>query len=176
MAFRVSVTGTDPVSRAEAVAYAKIENTSENSIIDALIDSCRNELEIWLSRPLITQTWAEYFDTLEKGVAVYSNFGGLSNAVLEVADANGVYTINPNIVIRYDTGRIIPTDIMSSGLEYNGFKITYTYTVSSMTAVTPVMKNALLELISFRFYNRGAPDSIPTHVRQMVRHFRIYRM
>ena len=45
MAYRVSISSTELVTRAEVVAYAKIENTDENTIIDALITSSREELE-----------------------------------------------------------------------------------------------------------------------------------
>ena len=34
MAYRVSISSTELVTRAEVLAYAKIENTDENTIID----------------------------------------------------------------------------------------------------------------------------------------------
>ena len=52
MAYRVSISSTELVTRAEVVAYAKIENTDENSIIDALITSSREELENLLKIPV----------------------------------------------------------------------------------------------------------------------------
>ena len=55
MAYRVSISSTELVTRAEVAAYAKIENTDENSIIDSLITSSREELEKLLKIPLITQ-------------------------------------------------------------------------------------------------------------------------
>lgn len=160
---------TEPVTRAEAVAYAKIENTDENSIIDALISSCRNELESWLKIPMITQAWAETYDTFER--PVYAPFVPLASAALEVADSDGVFTADTNIAVKLDTGRVVPTSAFSPAIEFDGFKITYTYTVSD---IDPMLKNALMEMVSYRFYNRGAVDGIPDHVKNMVGHLRAF--
>ncbi len=171
MAYRVSVSDTEPVSRAEAVAYAKIENTDENSIVDALISSCRNELEEWLKIPLITQVWAEYADTFN--TPIYAPMIPVTSVVLEVADSDAVYAADTNIAVRVDTGRIAPTTSFSPAIEFDAFRFTFTYTV---TSIMPVLKDALLELFSYRFYNRGNVEAaaIPASVKAMVGHLRVF--
>jgi len=171
MAYRVSISSTELVTRAEVVAYAKIENTDENSIIDALITSSREELEKLLKIPLITQVWAQTYDSFIE--PVYAPMIPLTSAVLEVADDDGTFAADTNISVKLDTGRIAPTDSFSANIEFDGFKITFTYTVSAIDAA---LKTAIMELASYRFYNRGNLEAakIPASVLSMVGHLRVF--
>ncbi len=171
MAYRVSISSTELVTRAEVVAYAKIENTDENSIIDALITSSREELEKLLKIPLITQVWAQTYDSFIE--PVYAPFIPLTSAALEIADSDGNFSANTYISVKKDTGRIAPTDVFSPSLQFDGFKITFTYTVSTIDAV---LKTAIMELASYRFYNRGNLEAakIPASVLSMVGHLRVF--
>ena len=171
MAYRVSISSTEPVTRAEVVAYAKIENTDENSIIDSLITSSREELEKLLKIPLITQVWAQTYDSFLE--PVYAPMIPITSAALEVADDDGVFAADTNISVKLDTGRIAPTDSFSANIEFDGFKITFTYTVSAIDAT---LKTAIMELTSYRFYNRGNLEAakMPASVMSMVSHLRVF--
>ncbi len=171
MAYRVSISSTELVTRAEVVAYAKIENTDENSIIDALITSSREELENLLKIPLITQVWAQTYDSFIE--PVYAPMIPITSAALEIADSDGNFSANTYISVKKDTGRIAPTDVFSPSLQFDGFKITFTYTVSAIDAA---LKTAIMELTSYRFYNRGNLEAakIPASVLSMVGHLRVF--
>ena len=171
MAYRVSISSTELVTRAEVAAYAKIENTDENSIIDSLITSSREELEKLLKIPLITQVWAQTYDSFLE--PVYAPMIPITSAALEVADDDGVFAADTNISVKLDTGRIAPTDSFSANIEFDGFKITFTYTVSAIDAT---LKTAIMELASYRFYNRGNLEAakMPASVMSMVSHLRVF--
>jgi len=171
MAYRVSISSTELVTVEEVAGYAKIENTDENSIIDALITSSREELERHLKIPLITQVWAQTYDSFIE--PVYAPMIPITSAALEVADDDGVFAADTNISVKLDTGRIAPTDAFSPSLQFDGFKITFTYTVSDIDAA---LKTAIMELTSYRFYNRGNLEAakIPASVLSMVGHLRVF--
>ena len=98
MAYRVSISSTELVTRAEVLAYAKIENTDENTIIDALITSSREELENLLKIPLITQVWAQTYDSFIE--PVYAPMIPLTSAALEIADSDGNFSANTYISVK----------------------------------------------------------------------------
>ncbi|MCC5362060.1 hypothetical protein, partial [Staphylococcus aureus] len=65
---------------------------------------------------------------------VYAPMIPLTSAALEIADSDGNFSANTYISVKKDTGRIAPTDVFSPSLQFDGFKITFTYTVSAIDA------------------------------------------
>ena len=45
MSLLISESGSEPITTAEAKAWAKVENSDEDSLISSLITSCRREIE-----------------------------------------------------------------------------------------------------------------------------------
>lgn len=56
----ISAPATEPVSTADAQTHLRI--TGEDSYISGLVKAARQQVETYLNRALITQTWDIYFD------------------------------------------------------------------------------------------------------------------
>ena len=57
MSLLISESGSEPITTAEAKAWAKIENSDEDSLVSSLITSCRREVESYTKQVLNNQTW-----------------------------------------------------------------------------------------------------------------------
>lgn len=58
---------TSPVSVADVKAYLKIDDTTENLILQSLIDAATARVENYLDKKLINQTWLLYADSFPRG-------------------------------------------------------------------------------------------------------------
>lgn len=58
----VTAPATEPVSLQEAKDHLRISGTSEDTLITSLIESARIQVENYLNRALITQTWDVFYD------------------------------------------------------------------------------------------------------------------
>ena len=47
----------EPITSSEVKAWAKIENSDEDSLVSSLITSCRREVESYTKQVLNNQTW-----------------------------------------------------------------------------------------------------------------------
>ena len=54
---RTSVSGTEPITLAEAKLYLRVDGTSEDSLIADLITAVREHAEEYLKRSIVAQTW-----------------------------------------------------------------------------------------------------------------------
>ena len=158
MSVLVSMSQSEPVTLAEVKLWGKIEHDDEDDVLDSLITSCRDELERYLKIAFVTQTWRDDFDSMHD--AVYSPRLPLT-AVSITVDA----VATTDFKFNQATGRV------SSNWVLRDVVLTYTSTV---TALQPVLKTALLDLISYRFYNRGNAESMqmPMDIKNRIQHMR----
>lgn len=159
MSVLVSISQSEPVTLAEVKLWGKIEHDDEDDVLDSLITSCRDELERYLKIAFVTQTWRDDLECMHD--AVYSPRLPLTNASVTV---NGLVT---DFWFLQSTGCVKTTRPI-----YNA-DIVVTYT-STVTALQPVLKTALLDLISYRFYNRGNAESMqmPMDIKNRIQHMR----
>jgi uncharacterized phiE125 gp8 family phage protein len=55
----------EPITAAEVKTQLRLEDTTFDTLVTALIPVARNAVEQYLRRSLITQTWTAYFDSFE---------------------------------------------------------------------------------------------------------------
>jgi len=169
-AIQISESSTEPVTTAEVKLWAKIEHDDEDAVISSLITSSRIELERYLKRALITQVWREFYDQIQQ--PIYSPLVPLTALSVAVEDDAGNY-IETEAVVKFDqsTGRVRVSDAVGYGA-LDSVQVTYTSTV---TGLKSNLRAALLELVSYRFYNRGniVSSAIPATVQAMVGHMRV---
>jgi hypothetical protein len=160
MSVLVSMSQSEPVTLAEVKLWGKIEHDDEDDVLDSLITSCRDELERYLKIAFVTQAWGDQFECVEQPLyaprlpltAVTMTVNGNQYTEFKFNQATGrVKTAQP----------IYDADIV----------VTYTNTV---TALQPVLKTALLDLISYRFYNRGNAEAMqmPMDIKNRIQHMR----
>lgn len=88
----VTAPATEPVSLTEAKAWAKVDDTADDTLITSLIVAARESAEQFLRRSLITQTWklsidlpaSRFDDSLGEGVydlPVTALYSGLPSAI-----------------------------------------------------------------------------------------------
>lgn len=65
----VTAPAAEPVTTAEAKTYAKVDTSTDDTLIDTLIATARESAEKYMQRAIITQTWKLTLDL------PYSNFG-----------------------------------------------------------------------------------------------------
>ncbi len=172
MAVLVSQSSIEPVSVAEVKVWAKIEHDDEDGVIAAMIKQCRLELERYLKIAFVTQVWRTYHDQISK--PIYSPMIPLTAVAIATEDDEGQYTVN-QAAFKFDqsTGRIRPTDYYGIGHETpDSVQVTYTSTV---TDLPKNLRGALLDLVAYRFYNRGniEASAIPATVMAQVQHLRV---
>lgn len=161
MSVLVSMSQSEPVTLAEVKLWGKIEHDDEDDVLDSLITSCRDELERYLKIAFVTQTWRDDFECMHD--AVYSPRLPLTAVSMTVVGA--AYT---DFKFNQATGRVkIDQPIYNADIV-----VIYTSTV---TALQPVLKTALLDLISYRFDNRGNAESMqmPMDIKNRIQHMRV---
>lgn len=160
MSVLVSMSQSEPVTLSEVKLWGKIEHDDEDDVLDSLITSCRDELERYLKIAFVTQVWSDDFECMHD--AVYSPRLPLTAVSIMVDDA--AYT---DFKFNQATGRV-KTD---RPIYNSDIVVTYTSTV---TALQPVLKTALLDLISYRFDNRGNAEAMqmPMDIKNRIQHMR----
>lgn len=169
MAVLVSQSSVEPVSVAEVKQWAKVEHDDEDGVLSALITSSRSELELWLKRAMVTQVWQAYYDYIDG--AIYAPLIPISSVAIMTDETGDYDTEQTGFKFDRATGKV-RTISRISGANIDGVQVTFT---STITSLNPVLRTALLELISYRFYNRGNIESsqIPATVQAMVAHMRV---
>ena len=158
MSVLVSMSQSEPVTLAEVKLWGKIEHDDEDDVLDSLITSCRDELERYLKIAFATQVWRDDFECIDQ--PVYAPRLPLTAVSMTVAGA--AYT---DFKFNQSTGRV------SSNWVLRDVVVTYTSTV---TALKPVLQTALLDLISYRFDNRGNAEAMqmPMDIKNRIQHMR----
>ena len=160
MSVLVSMSQSEPVTLAEVKLWGKIEHDDEDDVLDSLVTSCRDELERYLRIAFVTQVWRDDLECMHD--AVYAPRLPLTAVSITVVGA--AYT---DFKFNQATGRV------KAGQAIYNADIVITYT-STVTALQPVLKTALLDLISYRFYNRGNAESMqmPMDIKNRIQHMR----
>lgn len=159
MARLVSASATEPVTLVEVKAYAKVEHTDEDTLLTALITSCRQEIEERTKLTMVTQVWEERLDSWprnSKGVLpIWSPRVPLSGTTVTIVDSTGTFVAVDASKLDGEPseGRLVPIDNLPvPARAFGGIKVQFTSTIST---VSPVLKTALLELITYRYDNRS---------------------
>ena len=57
MSILISESGSEPITTADVKAWAKVENSDEDTLVLSLITSCRKEIEAYTKNVLRPQVW-----------------------------------------------------------------------------------------------------------------------
>lgn len=67
MAWKITTPpAVEPVTLAEAKAYLRLDHTTEDGLVTALIVAARQQVEVFTRQALVTQTVLEYFDAFPR--------------------------------------------------------------------------------------------------------------
>jgi len=69
---------TEPITRAQAKAWLKIDSTADDDLIDDLIEAVRSDVESMIGIALYTQTCKDYFDEWPKAHSLVNKYAAIS--------------------------------------------------------------------------------------------------
>lgn len=81
----------EPVNTADAKLHLKVSGSTEDAYIDSLVKTARLNIERYLGRALITQTWKAYFDKWQRDLMLaYSPVQNITS--MEYYNTSGTLT------------------------------------------------------------------------------------
>lgn len=158
------VTGpaSEPVTRAEAKLAARIDSTSEETLIDALITAAREQVESDTDRKLMPQTWLltlDGFDGRDCPIEIpTAPVTGVTIAYDDVDDA--AQTLDPELyyaLLHYVPARVYPAPSAVwpvTSLQRGAVRVTFTAGYANAAAVPARAKQAIKMLVGHWYQNR----------------------
>jgi hypothetical protein len=189
--------GTEPVTLAEAKAFARIEHSADDDLLTGFITIARRAIEQITHRALITQTWTATMDRLPaikyEGDPDPWPFGNATTpraiqlSPLPVASItslviDGATIASTNYRLKGDTLAIKTTVNDSTDELGDAIVVTFVAGYGAAAAVPPEIVQAIKTLVSHLYENRelATPSwqtatPIPFGVSDMVRPFIVMR-
>jgi len=157
---------SEPITSSEVKAWAKIENSDEDSLVSSLITSCRREVESYTKQVLNNQTWQTVYPNDKAKTLFYSPRITVSAVTVDV-DGTAL-TQTTDYVINKQLGRVkLLTQYSADEV------ITIEWDIVPTLSAQAALKQATLDLITYRFYNRGASD-MPLLVQKVLNQYRVF--
>lgn len=156
----------EPITSSEVKAWAKIENSDEDSLVSSLITSCRREVESFTKQVLNNQTWQTVYPNDKAKTLFYSPRITVSAVAVDV-DGTAL-TETTDYILNKQLGRVkLLTQYSADEV------ITIEWDIVPTLSAQAALKQATLDLITYRFYNRGASD-MPLLVQQVLNQYRVF--
>lgn len=145
-----TVTGTEPITLAEAKAYNRVLFNAEDTTIELLIEQARETLEKATNLSLVAKTIEITLDTYKDRYRLpYGPVQSVTTIQLEGEDIAADY-ITSNGKIVYKGKGTLTVEYEAGGVDYEGLRI------------------AMLELVAFLFMNRGTNNEYPVTVKRWI--------
>ena len=156
----------EPITSSEVKAWAKIENSDEDSLVSSLITSCRREVESYTKQVLNNQTWQTVYPNDKAKTLFYSPRITVSAVTVDV-DGTAL-TQTTDYIVNKQLGRVkLLTQYSADEV------ITIEWDIVPTLSAQAALKQATLDLVTYRFYNRGASD-MPLLVQKVLNQYRVF--
>lgn len=194
----VTAPSVEPLTTAEAKTHLNISGTSQDTYVSTLITTARRQVEKYLNRALITQSWKVYYDHWHYELMI--PFGSLqivgaspgpASPVVKYYDIDGTLqtwaSSNYWTVTTTDPGRIIRAyDVTFPELQYgrpDAIEIAFTAGYGVAADVPEDIKHAMKLLITNYYENRGdvvigagyTVGKIPSFVADLLHPYKLYQ-
>jgi uncharacterized phiE125 gp8 family phage protein len=170
---------SEPVSAAEAKAFARIDGNEDDALIGTLITTARERLERYTNRALFTQTWEMVLDELKSTVQIPKP-PLISVESIKYTDTAGTEFVVPPasyyVVLGgdYTGGKVVLSETLSDwpGYQYvrlqAGWRIRF---VCGPDEYPEWAKHLVLEMVAWMYDNRSidVPMSILSQADQFKR-------
>ena len=158
----------EPITSSEVKAWAKIENSDEDSLVSSLITSCRREVESYTKMVLCNQTWRTFYQFDYAKTIFYSPRITVSAVAVDVDGTE--LTETTDYVLNKQLGRVkLLTQYSADEV------ITIEWDIVPTLSAQAALKQATLDLITYRFYNRGTSD-MPNLVKEAINKYRVFNV
>ena len=152
MALQISrtITGSEPVTLAEAKSYNRVLFSVDDSTIELLITQARETLEQATNLSLVEQTIELTLDTYnDKFRLPYGPIVSVTTVTVNTDNVTDDY-ISDNGLIKFNGTGTLKAEYEAGGVEFQGLKI------------------AMLEMIAFLYTNRGTANDYPATVKRWI--------
>ena len=149
--------GEEPVSLAEAKAFARIDGSDEDALVDALIAAARLHVEGITGRALITQTWR----------LVLPCVAGLLVA-LPVVPAIAL--------VDAPDGAVLQGDAVLLASAVDELTVDYTAGYGDAEDVPADLKQAVLTLVAYWYEHRDSVTTAPIGFERLIASYRRVRL
>lgn len=183
----ITAPSTEPVTTSEAKTHLRVTGSSEDSYIDSLVKAARIQVERYLNRALIQQTWDVFFDDWEHTLRLpYSPVSSITN--VKYYDLDGVeQTLSSSLyyfVSSSDPACIVRKyNVSYPDLEY-GRPAAITvrqicgYGSASSSIPQPII-HAIKLLVTDMYENRGtvvlgSVQKIPNYIVDLIHGYKLY--
>jgi uncharacterized phiE125 gp8 family phage protein len=157
MALQISktITGSEPVTLAEAKAYNRVLFSVDDNTIELLITQARETLEQATNLSLVEQTISLTLDTYKDKFRL--PYGPIASVTTVTVNTDNVTDdpvsadyISDNGLIKFNGTGTLKAAYNTGGVEFQGLKI------------------AMLEMIAFLYTNRGTASDYPATVKRWI--------
>jgi hypothetical protein len=149
--------GEEPVSLAEAKAFARIDGSDEDALVSALIAAARLHVESLTGRALVTQTWR----------LVLKCVSGLL-VPLPVVPAIAL--------VGAPEGAVLQGDAVLLASRVDELTIDYTAGYGDAADVPQDLKQAVLTLVAYWYEHRDSVTTAPVGFDRLVANYRRVRL
>ena len=147
-AYTTTITGTEPVTLAEAKLYLRIDDNAEDTLIEALISSAREWAETNTNKAIVSQTVAAYYDKPERTFEL-----PIGNATALTSVTNDGDAVTARLLVGSPSTVEITGDLPYPTNERRSVVFTYT---AGYATVPKRIKQAILILVADMYENREA--------------------
>lgn len=167
----ITAPATEPVSVETAKAFLRVDGTSDDTLITALIAGARETCEEISRRAFITQTWEMILDAFPPDLRL-TLYRPLLQSVTSVKyyDSDGVEATWTDYIVdtSSDPGVLLFNSLPSVTLrDSGGVVVRYVAGYGSATNVPQRIKDAILGLVAYRYENREAMG-VPAYIMQAM--------
>lgn len=191
--FRTVAPLEEPVTLAEAKAFARVDIDDDDELIESLIASSREFVENYIGAALITQTWTITYDDRDRffASAWLNRRRSLRLPIRPVQSITSFKTYDPNNVAttfsdtayRVAGDKIVLNDNYDWPIfatrEFDSQEIVFVTGYGSADDVPQMLKQAIMELVTYKYENRGdakAETSVPFGITAMLEPYKTYTL
>ena len=180
----VSPPAEEPVSLADAKAFARIDTDAEDTLVATLIAAARLSVEVRTRRVLITQGWRCFRDHWPRSGTLDLPLRPIARVdAVTVYDADGAPTVVSESDYLVDTAgdpaRIVMRDNRPrAGLAVNGIEVDITAGYGAPDDVPEPIRAAILQLVAHWYDSRapvafgGADQNLPPGIDPLLAPYR----
>uniref|UniRef100_A0A6M3L1M6 Putative head-tail connector n=1 Tax=viral metagenome TaxID=1070528 RepID=A0A6M3L1M6_9ZZZZ len=171
----------EPVSAADLKLYARIDGSSEDTLLNNFISAARIATELWTGRALLSQSVTLTFDTLAYRMIQLPCPPLLSIVEFRTGDEDGTWTVVDSDDYYVDSGatparfylkRAVTVD--TPDRDYAGYQIEYTAGYGSAATDVPMtLREAVLFWATYIYENRVPITVPPKDLRTILEPFRV---
>ena len=158
----------EPVSLADAKAFARVTSDTEDALISTLITAARQRIEAELGLAMLATSFRETFDAFPDGAISLARGPLTTVASVALADASGTFSaLSADAYLPAPGSRpglIAPLNVIwaQPGVPLDGVRIDYTAGFGTESSDVPAsLIQAVLRLFAYTYDHRGEADPAP---------------